>query len=259
MIKKPFYLEKNQDKVKAYHIYTRTGDRNTPINKNASLGDIEYMWKERFGLHLDVYEKFKFYLKDIEEWNIRFETNESAFYKPDPDFSIELSEFYTTDYVEPFNTFCLDNSLLYGEILFKCGSNVVLECDCAYCDGGRFLIPLPKLYSYQDTDDELVYFYYYNLDEFEGLFVKLITKNTFIFNCRIPNFPFITVTNTKMLNKFIEYLKDNIKASDINCDTFFNINNPNEYTSSVNLESLVYIKSVFEEWKRDYTKFSFNI
>ena len=65
---KPFYLEKDYGKVKAFHIYTRTGDRNTPKNKNANFIDIEYMWKEHFGLHLDVDERFKLYLNDIENW-----------------------------------------------------------------------------------------------------------------------------------------------------------------------------------------------
>lgn len=63
---KPYYLEKNYGIIKAYHIYTRTGDRNTHKDKNANFADIEYMWKERFGLNLDVEERFKFYLDDID-------------------------------------------------------------------------------------------------------------------------------------------------------------------------------------------------
>ena len=36
-LQKPFYLEEDYGKVKAYHIYTRTGDRNTPKDKNANF------------------------------------------------------------------------------------------------------------------------------------------------------------------------------------------------------------------------------
>ena len=36
-MKKPFYLEEDYGKLKAYHIFTRTGDRNTPRNKNANF------------------------------------------------------------------------------------------------------------------------------------------------------------------------------------------------------------------------------
>lgn len=71
---KHYYLENNYGIVKAYHIYTRTGDRNTPKDKNANFADIEYMWKERFGLNLDVEERFKFYLDDIDNWMDEFET-----------------------------------------------------------------------------------------------------------------------------------------------------------------------------------------
>lgn len=251
---KPYYLEKNYGIVKAYHIYTRTGDRNTPKDKNANFADIEYMWKERFGLNLDVEERFEFYLDDIDNWMDEFETKETALYKPVPEFSIELTEFNESDYVEPFNTFYLDNSLLYGNILFKYNSNVIFQCEYAYCDGGRLLIPAPKLHSYIDKNGEKIYFYYYNLDAIEGKFAKLISKDSFEFECRIRSFPFIVVKNETILNKFVEYLKENITKSDIPSNIMFNTGDPNKYTSSVNLDSLVYIESIFDEWKSDYEK-----
>lgn len=249
---KPYYLEKNYGIVKAYHIYTRTGDRNTPKDKNANFTDIEYMWKERFGLNLDVEERFELYLDDIDNWMDEFETKDTALYKPVPEFSIELTEFNESDYVEPFNTFYLNNSLLYGNILFKYNSNVIFQCEYAYCDGGGLLIPVPKLYSYPDKNGESVEFYYYNLDAIEGKFAKLISKDSFDFRCRIRSFPFIIVKNEFILNNFVEYLKDNITKSDIPSNTMFNTEDPNKYTSPVNLDSLVYIESVFDEWILDY-------
>ena len=249
---KPYYLEKNYGIVKAYHIYTRTGDRNTPKDKNANFTDIEYMWKERFGLNLDVEERFELYLDDIDNWMDEFETKETALYKPVPEFSIELTEFNESNYVEPFNTFYLDNSLLYGNILFKYNSNIIFQCEYAYCDGGRLLIPIPKLYSYTDKNGESVEFYYYNLDAIEGKFAKLISNDSFDFKCRIRSFPFIIVKNESVLNNFVEYLKDNVTKSDIPSNTMFNTGDPNKYTSSVNLDSLVYIKSLFDEWILDY-------
>lgn len=88
-----------------------------------------------------------------------FETKETALYKPVPEFSIELTEFNESDYVEPFNTFYLDKSILYGNILFKYNSNVIFQCEYAYCDRGRLLIPVPKLHSYTDKNGEKIYFY----------------------------------------------------------------------------------------------------
>lgn len=245
-LQKPFYLEKDYGKVKAYHIYTRTGDRNTPKNKNANFVEIEYMWKEHFGLHLDVDERFKLYLNDIENWKNEFDTRKTALYKPDPDFSIELDEFKDSDYVEPFNAFYLDNSLLYGDILFKYNSKVVFKYEYAFCDGGRLLIPIPKLYKYNET----IYFYYYNLEEIEGLFAKLISKNSFNFKCRGLSFPFIVVENKSMLDEFIEFLKNNVNNKDIVSDKYFNLDDPNDYPiSSVKiLNSLVDVKLIFEDW-----------
>lgn len=247
-IKKPFYLEKDYKTVKAYHIYTRTGDRNTPKNENANFADIEYMWKERFGLHLDVDKRFKLYLNDFENWIDEIETNETALYKSDPHFSIELTDFNDTDYVEPFNAFYLDNSLLYGDILFKYDSKVVFKCLYACCDGARVLIPEPKLVNYNDRNNETVYFYYYNLEEIEGLFAKLISKNTFNFESRGLSFPFIVVRNKNMLDEFVEYLKNNVNKSDITSNKHFNIDDSNKYTSQVDLNSLVYVKSIFKDW-----------
>ena len=60
------------------------------------------------------------------------------------------------------------------------------------------------------------------------------------------------VKNESMLNNFVEYLKDNVTKSDIPSNTMFNTGDPNKYTSSVNLDSLVYIESVFDEWILDY-------
>ena len=191
---------------------------------------------------------------NIDNWMDEFETKETALYKPVPEFSIELTEFNESDYVEPFNTFYLDNSLLYGNILFKYNSNVIFQCEYAYCDGGRLLIPVPKLHSYIDKNGEKIYFYYYNLDAIEGKFAKLISKDSFEFRCRIRSFPFIVVKNETILNKFVEYLKENITKSDIPSNIMFNTGDPNKYTSSVNLDSLVYIESIFDEWKSDYEK-----
>lgn len=51
--KVPFYFK---SKSKKYHIivdgyiYSRKGDRNTPISENSSIQQIELLWKKRLGL-----------------------------------------------------------------------------------------------------------------------------------------------------------------------------------------------------------------
>ena len=35
-----------------YHIYTRVVDNNTPIDKQADINDIEFLWRKRLGIEL---------------------------------------------------------------------------------------------------------------------------------------------------------------------------------------------------------------
>ncbi len=72
---KPYYLTKDkEDKedqkkyIRAGTIYSRKRDVNTAKNKVASSNDIEHMWKERFGLTSNVFDKFKIYLQDLNSW-----------------------------------------------------------------------------------------------------------------------------------------------------------------------------------------------
>lgn len=116
----------------------------------------------------------------------------------------------------------------------------------------QILNTVPKLHSYTDKNGEKIYFYYYNLDAIEGKFAKLISKDSFDFRCRIRSFPFIVMKNETILNKFVEYLKENIAKSDISSSTMFNTDDPNKYSLHVNLDSLVHIESVFDEWISDY-------
>ncbi len=44
----PFYLMSKHKQVQPYHIYTRVGDTNTPINENASYEDIMKLWRIHF-------------------------------------------------------------------------------------------------------------------------------------------------------------------------------------------------------------------
>lgn len=44
----PFYLTKRYHEVRAYHIYTRVGDTNTPIDEQASYADVEKLWRIHF-------------------------------------------------------------------------------------------------------------------------------------------------------------------------------------------------------------------
>lgn len=95
----PFYLLEDYTKEGAPifkgAIYTRKGDTNTPKTSTADLYDTEILWKRRFGLLYNPSQRAKFYLADLENWElVDGETDKFGvsqfffFYKPDPDFTI---------------------------------------------------------------------------------------------------------------------------------------------------------------------------
>jgi hypothetical protein len=65
---KPEPPKKKGKTVPAFHIFTRVMDNNTPIDKNADIRDIEYLWKKRFGLLQTPLEQIKILLSKPDEW-----------------------------------------------------------------------------------------------------------------------------------------------------------------------------------------------
>lgn len=95
----PFYLLEDYTKggtpIFKGVIYTRKGDTNTPKTSTADLYDTEILWKRRFGLLYNPSQRAKFYLADLDNWElVDGETDKFGvsqfffFYKPDPDFTI---------------------------------------------------------------------------------------------------------------------------------------------------------------------------
>jgi hypothetical protein len=87
---KPYYLIKQKEKegksIQAGTIYTRVMDTNTPKNGVASSKDIEYMWKERFGLIQTPLGRMKLYLNNFKGWK---HYGEDSFYIQYPEFTIK--------------------------------------------------------------------------------------------------------------------------------------------------------------------------
>lgn len=95
----PFYLledyKKEGQPIYKGAIYTRKGDTNTPKTETADLHDTELLWKRRFGLLYNPSQRAKFYLKDLDNWEVvEGETDKSGkegsflFYRPDPDYTV---------------------------------------------------------------------------------------------------------------------------------------------------------------------------
>lgn len=104
----PFYLLKEYTKegqsIFKGAIYTRKGDTNTPKTGTADLHDTELLWKRRFGLLYNPSQRAKFYLRDLDNWElVEGETDKSGredsfvFYRPDPDYTVYFVHEDETD------------------------------------------------------------------------------------------------------------------------------------------------------------------
>ena len=66
--KVPFYLTKRYNKVKENQIYVRKGAKNTAIDSQASIDDIEKLFKFRLGIIPFPKERVITYIDDTENW-----------------------------------------------------------------------------------------------------------------------------------------------------------------------------------------------
>ena len=105
---KPYYLyepypsnknlEENKDSktVRIGNIYSRSGSKNTAIDKTEKDIKVEAMYKERLGLNLTVQNRLKFLLRDIKSWTMNLDKNDNFILHHNlfPEFTFEpfLSE-----------------------------------------------------------------------------------------------------------------------------------------------------------------------
>ena len=90
-----FLIEQYQDDKKIVHsghIYSRSGDRNTPINQCSSSDQTIKLWEKRFGRLENHFNKFLIYLDDLSNWKEEQLQNENFvrfYYEPEPMLIVE--------------------------------------------------------------------------------------------------------------------------------------------------------------------------
>ena len=127
--------------VKAGFIYTRNGSMNTSISSNADYGQIEELWKKRFGLLLPPLQRFNMLVRERGDWVFE---NGTFYHRIRPEFTIQLEEdrgptfplFFAYMDSDPgaakyFNV----HSKFYGTTL---GSLQAIQYDC-----GRYMAVVP--------------------------------------------------------------------------------------------------------------------
>ena len=147
----PYYLTKDfhdgKETVKAYYIYTRVIDTNTPKDKSADISSIETLWKKRFGLLPTPQKRLEQYLEDKKHWITR---DQIQFYEECPEFTIET---YEDDDIERLNMhearefYCFyqtNSDSFYEMIKCKYYSTAIFVSQTVILDSGRYVTPVPE-------------------------------------------------------------------------------------------------------------------
>lgn len=139
----PFYLNKENQKVKAYHIYTRVGDSNTPVDRSADRDRAEALWKKRFGIGKDALQKFRIYLKDVNGWE-SIDGQQTFFYKTFPEFRIEIERDEDRCGYEYYCFNQLDSHVGWYFIRLKCHETEINKTSGISLNRGNFFAAVPS-------------------------------------------------------------------------------------------------------------------
>lgn len=207
---KPYYITtayRDKDKeVKANHIYLRTHDTNTPIDKSADINLIEKMWYQRFGLDLTPYEKMKHYLKSPRQWTKNIGNSRVLFHNSFPEYTIELSE--VEKFWEVYSYFFTNEKSFLGTAKFKCHQTELFELEYMYCDEMRITLPVPQS-AYLRVDGEDNWYYYYDRSSNDGLFLHFLTDGNYNLVSRGTGAPFLLFKDQDAKNDFNQYVLAN--------------------------------------------------
>lgn len=145
---KPFYLTEDYPdgrdtrRLRANHIYVRTNDSNTPIDRSADVNIIEKMWRERFGIDLSPVEKVSLLLTEPDNWFKDVGNRDYAYHKLHPEYNITFSE--VEELSEPYSFFFPNEKSFFGTATFRYHSTVLFELEYLYCDEMRIHLVVPK-------------------------------------------------------------------------------------------------------------------
>lgn len=165
--------------IPAFHIYTRVMDNNTPINQNADIRDVEYLWKKRFGLIQTPLAHIKILLHQPNEWA---EEDSRYYHKLFPQYtiSIEYEEDECGIIREANRAFYhhlqSDTSTQYGTLKIFHYSTQLFSCQVTDLDGHRMIAPCPEMefIPYRNYGDPKICLRYYVTSELQYLLLRFL-------------------------------------------------------------------------------------
>ncbi len=215
---KPYFLAKvysNKNKKVDLYIYTRVGDTNTPINEQADQCQIEYMWKERFGLFLPPIERLSNLLIEPSEWSK--DDYNCHYHKLFPEFKIVFGETKEGNLIDnPYSIYYPSEVIGYGSVKFLYKSTELLKRNFINCDNCQIRLPEPKK-EIVNRNDIRECFYYYIKDSFEGRFLYYLKDSKFLYDynddeqdliSEMKIWPLLLFKTTDDFNNFIDFVND---------------------------------------------------
>lgn len=165
--------------VRPFHIYTRVMDNNTPIDDNADIKDVEYLWRKRFGLIQTPLEHIKILLQKPNEW---IEEDSRYYHKYFPQYTIVVEHEETEDGLSKegnkmfYHHLQTDTSAYYGEIKICHYNTQLFSCQSTELDGHRMTAPCPKseFISYRRFVDPNIHLKYYTVNSLRYLLLKFL-------------------------------------------------------------------------------------
>ncbi len=174
----PFYVTKKYSKVRENRIYVRRGSKNTAIDSQAEIGDIEKLFEFRFGLTPFPKQRVINYITDHDHWiemKGNYETR-SWYYEKFPEYTMELVDDPQNDELKaPVYALIQSNARTTWQILrLKYHQTILLEFSSHYIDEYRGIsVQLKynflKLFDRMDSIKfpSMYYYYLYNSVEIE--------------------------------------------------------------------------------------------
>ena len=197
----PYYLAKpyqdgkirNQDGKKIgqtvlpFHIYTRVVDTNTPIDGNADINHVEYLWHKRFGIDLPPKERLFLLLDDVDKWNCDWGRKNYAYHSDAPEFQIKrIGMLEKAKLPEPVAYFYASPEMYIAKMCIMYHSTILHETELWTFDEMRK--ELPKASSFMVPGRWGFRYYYYLLDTIDGKLFNLFTKGTLDITSRGKDF-----------------------------------------------------------------------
>ena len=166
----PFYITKKCNKVRENQIYVRKGSKNTAIDSQAEIGDIEKLFEFRFGLTPYPKERVINYISDHGHWIEMKEDYEtrSWYYEKFSEYTIELSRDPDNETLaSPDYAYVQMNCKSSWQILrVKYHQTTLMEYTAHYVDETRGVVVAPRFSSIKIREDETLvstkqYCYYF--------------------------------------------------------------------------------------------------